>query len=157
MSYKCLLGTQMVKTKFWGITRLRFAIRKILTIRVLFGVEYHVESGDIRTGLIFVLHLNSIFGLQYRASTRPRSQTFKIPLEKESRVGTPLCQNLVKTWFWFYLKTNVTCKPRYVFWQDMIQGKIQLKDMIDHGWKAWSFSLKYLIHLSYAKRTFKPV
>ena len=32
--------------------------------------------------------------IHYRASTRPRTQTFKIRLENESRVGTPLCRNL---------------------------------------------------------------
>ena len=48
-----------------------------------------------QTGLVFVLRLNTIFGFKYRALTRPRLQAFKIRLENESRVGTPIRQNLV--------------------------------------------------------------
>ena len=47
-----------------------------------------------RTGLVFVLRLNTIFVCRYRASTRPRLQAFKIRLEDESRVGTPIRRNL---------------------------------------------------------------
>ena len=46
-------------------------------------------------GLVFVLCLNTIFGFHYRASTRPRSQTFQIRLENESPDGTPLHRNLL--------------------------------------------------------------
>ena len=47
-----------------------------------------------RTRLVFVLRLNTIFGCRYRASTRPRLQAFKIRLEDESQVRTPIRQNL---------------------------------------------------------------
>ena len=47
-----------------------------------------------RTGLVFVLRLNTIFGFKYWASTRPRLQAFKICFENESRVGTP-----IRRWF----------------------------------------------------------
>ena len=49
----------------------------------------------VPTGLVFVLRLNTILGFQYRASTRPRLQTFKTQLENESRVSTPIRQNLM--------------------------------------------------------------
>ena len=49
----------------------------------------------VQTGLVLVLRLNTILGFQYRASTRPSLQTFKTRLENESRVGTPIRQNLV--------------------------------------------------------------
>ena len=49
----------------------------------------------VQTGLVFVLRLNTILGFQCRASTRPRLQTFKIHLEKESWVATPIRRNLV--------------------------------------------------------------
>ena len=48
----------------------------------------------VQTGLLFVLRLNTILGFQYRASTQLRLQTFKIRLENETRVGTPICRNL---------------------------------------------------------------
>ena len=51
----------------------------------------------VRTGLVFVLRLNTILGFQYRASTQPRLQTFKICLKNEYRVGTPICRNLLNT------------------------------------------------------------
>ena len=41
-----------------------------------------------------MLRLNMILGFQYRASTRPRLQTFKIRFENEYQVGTPIRQNL---------------------------------------------------------------
>ena len=47
-----------------------------------------------RTGMVFVLRLNTIFGFKYRASTRPRLLAFKIHLENESQVGTPIRRNL---------------------------------------------------------------
>ena len=50
---------------------------------------------QVRTRFVFVLP--TILGFQDRISTRPRTQTFKIRLEKESWVGTPLCQNLLFT------------------------------------------------------------
>ena len=65
-----------------GITR--------ISIRVLTLVFDH-----FRTGLVFVLRVNIILGFQNQASTRLRAQTFKIRLNNESRVGTPLCRNLV--------------------------------------------------------------
>ena len=37
-----------------------------------------------------------IFGFKYRASTRPRLLAFKIRLENESRVGTPIRRNLIR-------------------------------------------------------------
>ena len=46
----------------------------------------------------FVLRLNTILGFQYRASTRLRLQVFKTQFENESRVGTPIRQNLVFTY-----------------------------------------------------------
>ena len=49
---------------------------------------------QVRTGLVFVLRLNTILGFQYRALTRLRLQTFKTRLENESRVGTPIRRNL---------------------------------------------------------------
>ena len=42
---------------------------------------------QFRTGLVFVLRLNTILGFRYRAWIRPRTQTYKIRLENESRVG----------------------------------------------------------------------
>ena len=50
---------------------------------------------QLGTGLVFVLRLNTILGFQYRGSTQPRLQTFKIRLENESRVGTPIRRNLL--------------------------------------------------------------
>ena len=50
-----------------------------------------------RTGLVFMLRLNTIFDFKYQASTRPRLLAFEIRLENESRVGTPLRQNLCKS------------------------------------------------------------
>ena len=55
-----------------------------LTIRAIFKW--------VQSGLVFVLRLNRILGFQYKVSTRPRTQTFKIRLENESRIGTPLCK-----------------------------------------------------------------
>ena len=52
---------------------------------------------QFRTGLVFLLRLNTIFGFKYRASTRPRLQAFKIRLENESRVGPLMRQNLIPT------------------------------------------------------------
>ena len=43
-----------------------------------------------------MLQLNTIFVCRYRASTQPRLQAFKIRLEDESWVGTPICRNLVR-------------------------------------------------------------
>ena len=48
--------------------------------------------------ILIVLRLNTIFGFKYRASTRPRLLAFKIHLENESRVRTPIRRNL-KCWF----------------------------------------------------------
>ena len=107
--------------KFRRITRPRFATQKKLGIRLLFGYKYRAELGvmnklafwekivitlisirvwttifeRLRTGLIFVVRLNTILGFRYRASTGLRSQTFKTQLENESRVGTPIRRNLV--------------------------------------------------------------
>ena len=52
---------------------------------------------QVQTGLVFVLQLNTILGFQYRASTPTRLQTFKIRIENESRVDTPLRRNLTVT------------------------------------------------------------
>ena len=49
-----------------------------------------------RTGLLFMLRLSTIFGFKYRASTRPRLLAFKIRLENESLVRTPIRRNLLK-------------------------------------------------------------
>ena len=51
----------------------------------------------VRTGLVLVFRLNTILGFQYRASTQPSLHTFKIRLENEYRVGTPICCNLKST------------------------------------------------------------
>ena len=56
----------------------------------------------LRTGLVFVLRLITIFGFHHRTSTQPRSQTFKIRLKNESWVGTPFCWNLTKSNTWFH-------------------------------------------------------
>ena len=48
----------------------------------------------VRTRLVLVLRLNTIFGFQYRASTGLGLQTFKTRLEKKSQVGTPIRRNL---------------------------------------------------------------
>ena len=39
-----------------------------------------------------MLQLNTILGFQHQASTRSRLQTFKICLENEPRVGTPIIE-----------------------------------------------------------------
>ena len=95
-------------------TLLRY-LKKTLNNRVLFGVEYYHSSTSIyrrsgnksrpvltlvfdhfQTGLVFVLCVNTILEFQNQASTRLRAQTFKISLDNESRVGTPLRRNLLK-------------------------------------------------------------
>ena len=103
--------------KFRRITRTRFAIRKKTqystiirgwisnqirgynSTRVIFESErirvWTMIFEQVQTVLVFVLRLNMIFGFQYRASTRLRLQTFKIRLENESQVGTPLRLNLL--------------------------------------------------------------
>ena len=51
----------------------------------------------VRTGLVLVFRLNTILGFPYRASTQPSLHTFKIRLENEYRVGTPIRCNLKST------------------------------------------------------------
>ena len=81
-------------SKFWRITRPRFAIqKKKLAIRVLMGVKYQAKLGVENRAFNRAL-TDHDFGFSNRASTRPRIQTFNIRLENESRVGTPLCQNM---------------------------------------------------------------
>ena len=63
----------------------------------------------VQTGLIFVFRLNTILGFQYLASTRPRLRTFKIRLENEYRVGTPIRRNLESQIQFNYVQFN---KPK---------------------------------------------
>ena len=49
----------------------------------------------VRTGLLIMLRLITIFWIQNQASTWPRIQTFNFRLEPESRVGTPIHRNLL--------------------------------------------------------------
>ena len=72
------------------IETLKFVFYNSCCIRV-----WTMVFEQFRTGLVFVLRLNTIFGFKYRASTRPRLQAFKIRLENESRVGTPICRSLM--------------------------------------------------------------
>ena len=70
-----------------------------------------------RTGLVFVLCENTILGFQNRASTRLMAQTFKIRLDNQSRVGTPLRQNLIETrrgtmLYWDKRLLPITVLPR---------------------------------------------
>ena len=51
----------------------------------------------VRTGLVLVFRLNTILGFPYRALTQPSLHTFKIRLENEYRVGTPIGCNLKST------------------------------------------------------------
>ena len=129
---------KLFNTKFCWITRPRFASQKKLGKQLLFGYEYWAKSGVItrlelysnwnfkiqllqifervRTGLVFMLRLNTILGFQYRASTRLRLQTFKTRLVNESREGTPIRRNLFNTpgtahqhciYFCFYWAINL--------------------------------------------------
>ena len=58
-----------------------------------------------------MLRLNSIFGFKYRASTRPRLQAFKIRLENESRVGTPIRRNLLNMAYISFHENVLTKTP----------------------------------------------
>ena len=44
-----------------------------------------------------MLRLNTILGFKYQALTQPKSQSFKIRLENESRVGPLIRRNLILT------------------------------------------------------------
>ena len=79
----------------FGFHNLCFMISRVIVI-IRFSIRvWTVIFELVPTGLVFVLPLSTILGFHYRASTRPRTQTFKIRLEIESRVGTPLRQNLL--------------------------------------------------------------
>ena len=69
----------------------------------------------VQTRLVFVLWLNMILGFQFHALTWPRTQTFNILLENESRVGTPLRWNLFTTTFETLLLL-CWCKSGRLFW-----------------------------------------
>ena len=72
----------------------------------VFGIQIVIVQYErVPTGLVFVLRLNTTLGFQYRASNRLRLQTFKTGLENESRVGTPICQNLV-CWSLLFWKSS---------------------------------------------------
>ena len=58
------------------------------------------------TGLVFVLHVNTILGFQNQASTRLKAQTFDIRLDGECRIGTPIRR---------YLKINETFVAQSIF------------------------------------------
>ena len=64
-------------SKLQRITRPRLAIRKKLDNRVVLTLVFDY----FRTGLEFVLHVNTILGFQSRASTRLRAQYFDIRLD----------------------------------------------------------------------------
>ena len=77
----------------WEHEYSRFLGKKVIT-RISIRVWAMIFE-QLQTGLVFVIRLNTILGFRYRASTRPRQQTFMIWLENESRVGTPIRRNLV--------------------------------------------------------------
>ena len=101
--------------------RITHPIRGYNSTREIFNSEltnlsFTIIFERVRTGLVFMLHLNKILGFQHWARTRPTTQTFKIPLENESWVGTLLRQNLLSTYFNLNLVDDFKCSWRIVTW-----------------------------------------
>ena len=83
MSGNQILANNWTPLRYWEKTRY-LAITRVRVFE------------PFRTGLVFVLRLNTIFGFKYRASTQPRLLAYKIRLENESRVGTLLRRNFLE-------------------------------------------------------------
>ena len=68
-----------------------------MTQLVLYS-SYEVKMwvfGQLRTGLVIVMHVSTIIIYQYQGSPQQRLQQIDIRLENESRVGTSIRQNLL--------------------------------------------------------------
>ena len=50
---------------------------------------------QLQTGLVIVIRASTIIICRYRGSPQLRLHQLDIHLEKEYRVGTPICQNLL--------------------------------------------------------------
>ena len=95
-----------------------------------------------RTGLVFVLQLNTIFGFKYQATTQPRLLAFKFRLENESRVGTPLRRNLEKDDISFLHHQGLN--PGRL---KIIVLTIELRSVIIYLWSNCWMKYSWLIHL----------
>ena len=113
------------------IGTLKFGFCKKTRINSLFGKKVYTRISLNQA----CIRLNTILGFQYRASTRLRLQTFKIRLENESRVGTPLRRNLDGTTFHFFLTFNAVHLQRY---KSEFFFIFLFQNIITSLWETWA-------------------